>query len=109
MATVENPFRIVIVGGGLVGLTAAHILSKTDIDFVILERHENLAPEFGSLLSLWPPTFRIFDQLDLQDALEPVLNPIDRGVTLSADDGSILLSWDAGDLIKRKYANPEPR
>ncbi|KAF3058925.1 hypothetical protein GL218_09588 [Daldinia childiae] len=103
MATVEKPFRIVIVGAGLVGLTAAHILSKTDIDFVILERHENLTPELGSLLSLWPPTFRIFDQLDLQDKLEPVLNPIDNGVTMSADDGSIFTSWNPGELIKKNH------
>ncbi|KAI1654009.1 putative monooxygenase [Daldinia decipiens] len=96
MATIEKPFRIVIVGGGLVGLTAAHILSKTDIDFVILERHEILTPELGSLLSLWPPTLRIFDQLDLQDTLEPVLNPVDHGVSMSADDGSILLSHGYG-------------
>ncbi|KAI0095927.1 putative monooxygenase [Daldinia grandis] len=103
MATVEKPFRIIIVGGGLVGLTTAHILSKTDIDFVILERHEDLAPELGSLLSLWPPTCRIFDQLDLQDKLEPVFNDIDKGVIVSADDGSTFLSSNAGELIKRNH------
>ncbi|KAI0847205.1 putative monooxygenase [Daldinia vernicosa] len=103
MATGENPFRIIIVGGGLVGLTTAHILSKTDIDFVILERHENLTPELGSLLSLWPPTFRILDQLDLQDVVKPVLNPIDYAINMSADDESIFLKWNGGELIKQNH------
>ncbi|KAI8957050.1 putative monooxygenase [Daldinia sp. FL1419] len=103
MAEVDNPFRIIIVGGGLVGLTAAHILSKTDVDFVILERHESLTPELGSLLSLWPPTFRIFDQLGLRDAIKPVLNPINHGITMSADDGSIFTSWAPADLIRRNH------
>ncbi|KAI1475325.1 putative monooxygenase [Daldinia eschscholtzii] len=105
MAAVQKPFRIVIVGGGLVALTTAHILSKTDIDFVILERHDNLTPEIGSLLNLWPPTFRILDQLDLRDVIDPVLNPINRGITMSADDGTIFTSWAPGDLIEQNHGH----
>ncbi|KAI1463431.1 putative monooxygenase [Daldinia caldariorum] len=92
MATIEKPFRIVVVGGGLVGLSTAHILSKTDIDFVVLERHGSLAPEIGSLLNLWPPTFRIFDQLGIQDAIDPILSPVNHAVTMSADDGTVFSS-----------------
>lgn len=103
MATTEKPFRVIIVGGGLVSLTAAHIFSKTDIDFVILEQHENLLPEIGSLLNLWPPTFRILDQLGLLDAVQPVLNDIKLGVTLSADDGTILSQIDPNTIIQKNH------
>ncbi|KAI1138377.1 FAD/NAD(P)-binding domain-containing protein [Hypoxylon sp. FL0543] len=102
MAPARKPFRVIIVGGGLVGLTAAHIFSQTDIDFVILEQHENLLPEIGSLLNLWPPTFRIFDQLGLLDAVQPVLNDINRGVTMSADDGTTIFSQIDPDVIIQK-------
>ncbi|KAI1407646.1 FAD/NAD(P)-binding domain-containing protein [Hypoxylon sp. FL1857] len=103
MAAAQKPFRVVIVGGGLVSLTAAHIFSKTDIDFVILEQHENLLPKIGSLLNLWPPTFRVFDQLGLLDAVQPVLNDINRGVTLSADDGSVFSEIDPNTIIQKNH------
>ncbi|KAI1805388.1 putative monooxygenase [Daldinia bambusicola] len=105
MANIEKPFRIIVVGGGLVGLTTAHILSKTDIDFVILERHGSLTPEIGSLLNIWPPTFRIFDQLGIRDAIKPVLNPINHSVTMSADDGTVFTSWAPGELIEKNHGH----
>jgi 2-polyprenyl-6-methoxyphenol hydroxylase-like FAD-dependent oxidoreductase len=58
-------FRIIVAGGGLVGLTTAHILSKAGIDFVVLEQHDNITPYLGSLLSIMPSTLRVLDQLDL--------------------------------------------
>ncbi|KAI1774429.1 FAD/NAD(P)-binding domain-containing protein [Hypoxylon cercidicola] len=90
----QKPFRAVIVGGGLVGLTAAHIFFKANIDFVILERHDDLLPDIGSLLNIWPPTFRILDQLGLLDAMEPVLNTVKLGVSMSAEDGSVFSQLD---------------
>ncbi|KAI0100110.1 hypothetical protein GGR51DRAFT_533857 [Nemania sp. FL0031] len=84
-----RPFRAVIVGGGLLGLMAAHIFAKTEMDYVILEQHDDLMPEIGSLLNLNPPTFRVLDQLDALDAVKPVLNGFDRNVLMSADDGEV--------------------
>lgn len=102
MSASQKPFRAVIVGGGLVALTAAHIFTKAGIDFVILERHENLLPEIGSLLNIWPPTFRVLDQLGLLDAMEPVLNVVNRGVSMSAEDGSIFSELDPDVLFVKQ-------
>ncbi|KAH8680587.1 hypothetical protein BX600DRAFT_1599 [Xylariales sp. PMI_506] len=72
-----KPFRIIIVGGGLVGLNAAHILSSLSaaiaasnpgapaLDFVILEQHGTVTPWVGTLLAQMAPTYRIYDQLGL--------------------------------------------
>ncbi|KAI6085154.1 FAD/NAD(P)-binding domain-containing protein [Hypoxylon rubiginosum] len=103
MSASQKPFRAVIVGGGLVALTAAHIFTKAGIDFVILERHENLLPEIGSLLNIWPPTFRVLDQLGLLDAMEPVLNVVNRGVSMSAEDGSIFSELDPDVLFVKHH------
>ncbi|KAI1422226.1 hypothetical protein F5Y12DRAFT_644711 [Xylaria sp. FL1777] len=84
-----RPFRVIIVGAGLLGLTAAHMFAKTDIDFVVLEQHDNLMPEIGSLLSLLPHTFRLLDQLGIMDAVLPIAERVDLGVLMSAYDGSI--------------------
>ncbi|KAH9909561.1 FAD/NAD(P)-binding domain-containing protein [Xylariomycetidae sp. FL2044] len=105
-AQAENPFRVVIVGGGLVALTAAHIFSKLDIDFVILEQHENLTPEIGSLLSLWPPTFRVFDQLGLLDVVNPVLDDVEKTFVMNANDGSVRTEDTLSDLLEKHHGYP---
>jgi 2-polyprenyl-6-methoxyphenol hydroxylase-like FAD-dependent oxidoreductase len=63
--------RVIVIGGGPVGLMAAHILAKTGLDFVVLERGSSIYPELGASLALWPQTFRILDQLNLLDVLKP--------------------------------------
>ncbi|KAI0973342.1 putative monooxygenase [Xylaria arbuscula] len=86
----QKPFKVIVVGGGLVAITAAHILSKANIDFVILEQHNNLKPWIGSLLVMWPATYRMFNQLGIQDVMLPILDKLDDYVTFNSDDGSFL-------------------
>lgn len=76
-------FRIVIVGGGPVGLIAAHILSQADIDFVVLEKHHTVFPELGNATALWPQTSRVLDQLRLFESLQPLKTPIVNKVILN--------------------------
>ncbi|KAI0420853.1 hypothetical protein F5X98DRAFT_310589 [Xylaria grammica] len=102
----QQPFKVIVVGGGLVAVTAAHILSKANIDFVILEQHDNLTPWIGSLLVMWPATYRIFNQLGIQDAILPILNDLDDYETINANDGSFLhLMKGAGNMWARKYVD----
>ncbi|KAH8125901.1 hypothetical protein ACSS6W_008823 [Trichoderma asperelloides] len=65
---------VVIVGGGPVGLLAAHIFDKLGLDFLLLEQHHNLTPEIGACLGMSGPTLRIIDQLGMWDAFEPLVN-----------------------------------
>ncbi|KAI0449143.1 putative monooxygenase [Xylaria acuta] len=84
----NKPFRVIVVGGGLVAITAAHILSKADIDFVILEQHDNLTPWIGSLL----------------DVMLPILNDLEDYQTINADDGSpIHLISGVGNMWARNH------
>ncbi len=69
-------FRVIVVGGGPVGLIAAHILSQADIDFVVLEKHHTVYPELGNAIALWPQTMRVLDQLRLLEPLQPLLTPL---------------------------------
>ncbi|ORY63297.1 uncharacterized protein BCR38DRAFT_436448 [Pseudomassariella vexata] len=69
MSTPPANFRVIIVGGGPIGLTAAHMLSKAGIDFILLERRGTVTPQDGTSLAIAPQTLRVLDQLDL---LEPV-------------------------------------
>jgi cation diffusion facilitator CzcD-associated flavoprotein CzcO len=41
-------FRVIIVGGGIGGLTLANCLQHANIDFVLLEGREKIGLHFGS-------------------------------------------------------------
>ena len=64
-------FKVIIAGGGPVGLVAAHMLAKAGIDFDVLELRESVTADEGANLAFWPTTFRIFDQLGLLETLKP--------------------------------------
>lgn len=65
--TTPSTFRAIIVGGGPVGLTAAHSFSRAGIDFVVLEARDTCTPDAGSSLVLNPGSLRIFHQLGLEE------------------------------------------
>ena len=78
-------FNVIIVGGGPVGLVAAHMLFKADIDFIVLEKHHTVTPEPGSGIGLWPHTIRILDQLRLWKDLEPIATPLSSKIFLTLE------------------------
>ena len=98
----RNGFRAVIVGGGVVGLTAAHIFSQAGIDFVILEKHRGAVPAHGTTLALWPQTVRIFDQLGLLEAAQSVLDFVSAEAVLSADDSRVWHRGTMSELLQLK-------
>ncbi|KAI8965513.1 FAD binding domain protein [Daldinia sp. FL1419] len=55
--------RVVIVGGGIAGLTLASALEKADIDFVLLEARARFDPQVGASIGLSAAAMRILDQL----------------------------------------------
>lgn len=62
-------FRVIIIGGGPVGLTAAHVFNKVGIDFKVLERRDSLDVDSGASVVLGPQNLRIMDQLGLLERL----------------------------------------
>ncbi|KAH8645770.1 hypothetical protein BX600DRAFT_421339 [Xylariales sp. PMI_506] len=69
-------FKVIIVGGGPVGLTAAHALERAGIDFILLERRPSVVIDAGSNLVLLPLGMRILGQLGLLDHLNSVSSPL---------------------------------
>lgn len=63
-------FRVIIVGGGIGGLTLANCLQHANIDFVVLEGRKKIGLHFGSGVGIDPPAARILDQLGIFSDLE---------------------------------------
>ncbi|KAM0258700.1 hypothetical protein ACHAQJ_003708 [Trichoderma viride] len=68
MAT--KPFKVIVVGGGPVGLISAHALHKAGMEFTVLERSSAVAVDVGASLVLGPSSLRVFHQLGLLDQLQ---------------------------------------
>lgn len=89
MATEQSSFRVIVVGGGMIGLSLAHILDRAGIDFVVLEKHKTVLAEKGSAFGIWPPAGRILDQMGLLERFKPHMYASKNTIVFSATDGHL--------------------
>jgi 2-polyprenyl-6-methoxyphenol hydroxylase-like FAD-dependent oxidoreductase len=62
--SLPNGFRVIIVGGGLAGLTLANSLERAGIDYLLLEARPMIDPAVGASMGFMANGNRILDQLD---------------------------------------------
>jgi len=58
----EKRLKVIIVGGSVAGLTLAHCLHHSNIDFVLLEARKEIAPQVGASIVVLPNGARVLDQ-----------------------------------------------
>ncbi|MEV6362209.1 bifunctional 3-(3-hydroxy-phenyl)propionate/3-hydroxycinnamic acid hydroxylase [Nocardia asteroides] len=68
------PFRVLIAGGGPVGLTAANLLATAGVDVVVLERNATTSDE-AKAISMDAESVRVLHGLGLGERLTRVLVP----------------------------------
>lgn len=73
----DDPFKVVIMGGGVAGLTLAHCLEKANIDYLLLERGV-ISPAWGTSISIHPNGCRILDQPGPLEEAEKYCVPMER-------------------------------
>ena len=71
----DKKFKVIIVGGSIAGLTLAHCLDRAGIDYVVLEKHDDVAPELGASIGIMANGARILDQLGLYNEIESYIEP----------------------------------
>lgn len=73
----KSAFKVVIGGGSITGLALANMLQLYDIDFVVLEAYEDIAPQVGASIGILPHGNRILDQLGLHQKILELCPPLD--------------------------------
>ena len=95
--------NVIVVGGGIGGLTAALALRRDGHEVVVLERRPT-SEEAGAGISLWPNAMRILRGLGVGAALESAAIS-DGRATIRTPRGRRLSVTDM-DEISRRYAAP---
>jgi 2-polyprenyl-6-methoxyphenol hydroxylase-like FAD-dependent oxidoreductase len=93
-------FKVIIVGGGPVGMVMAHALSTASINYVILEKYGTFLSDNGASVALWPNNVRILDQLGLLEKAREIWMPIHSKVNLGPG-GKVLASSDMLDKVEK--------
>ncbi|RHZ54852.1 FAD-dependent monooxygenase spyC [Aspergillus thermomutatus] len=67
---------VIIVGGSIAGLTLAHCFSKAGIDYIVLEKRKQIAPQEGASIGILPHGGQILQQLGLFYLIEEQIEPL---------------------------------
>ncbi|GKU06435.1 fad-containing protein [Fusarium langsethiae] len=100
------PFKVIIVGAGVTGLTLAHCLVKAGIDYALLDKGV-VAPGFGTTITLQPHGCRILHQLGCLDAVLAKCDVM-GGASCRDPNGKIFTSNDFFGVV-RKFAGYDTR
>jgi 2-polyprenyl-6-methoxyphenol hydroxylase-like FAD-dependent oxidoreductase len=73
----NSNFKVIIVGGGISGLTLANALERADVDYVVLEGRGEIAPCVGASIAISANGGRILDQLGCYETILKRTVPID--------------------------------
>lgn len=86
--------RVLIAGGSIAGLALANMLEQTEIDFLVLEKYDKIAPDLGASIGVFPNGFRILDQIGVHSAVMQLVEGADAFNLLG-------LRNDKGEMINK--------
>jgi FAD-dependent urate hydroxylase len=91
--------RIIIVGAGIGGITAAIALKQRGLDVEVYERAAEIK-EVGAGISLWPNALKALHQLGMEAVLEP-MSVVSDGGAIRRATGTVLSRLSASGFIHR--------
>lgn len=97
----KDRLRVIIAGGSISGLVLAHSLYHSDIDYVVLESRDEIAPQVGASIVVLPNGGRILDQLGIFDDVLDLVEPLENGLTWTKE-GKLLVNSNSPLLIRNR-------
>jgi salicylate hydroxylase len=97
--------HIIVVGGGIAGLTAALSLSRAGFRATVLEQSPRLE-EIGAGIQLSPNATRILIGLGLRDYLSPLVTVPHAIRVVSGGSGKEITRIPLGEVAERRYGAP---
>ncbi|RYP90968.1 hypothetical protein DL770_002884 [Monosporascus sp. CRB-9-2] len=89
-------FNVAIVGGSAAGLTLALHLEKLGIDWFLIERHREIAPQLGASITLAPNGLQLLNQLGCFEEVDQKAYPMEH-VTTRNRNGTVIYGFDISD------------
>lgn len=96
-----TPFKVLIIGGGIAGLSLALILEAYGFQYELLEKHADVAPRLGAGVGLNPNGARILDQLGVWDEACESGSPVDAGDAVGPDGSSLIHNENMGVWLEK--------
>jgi len=97
----ESGFKAIIVGGSIAGLTLANLFERLNIDYILLEAYDEIAPNVGASIAFHPNGLRVLDQIGAYEKISKDAAPATR-MSARTEDGKILYSHLVSDEIQRR-------
>ncbi|KAJ5694682.1 hypothetical protein N7536_005094 [Penicillium majusculum] len=96
-----RPFRVIVVGAGIAGLTLSNALQKAGIDHVVLEKHAQVVYPSGASIGMWPNGARLLDQLGCLASIEETCFQMTVSYTRNPDGKAIIVSELFDEIVER--------
>lgn len=97
--------RVIIVGGGIAGLTLAGALEKGGIDFVLLEARSLFDPQVGASIALNAASMRILDQIGAAQDIISQTAPVKVSKVHRSDGTLVMPPAITFQILKARYVN----
>lgn len=99
--TKKRPFRVIVVGAGIAGLTLSNALQRAGIDHVVLEKHKQVVHPSGASIGIWPNGSRLLDQLGCLKLIKKACSEMKISYNRNPDGKAIITSKLFDEIIKR--------
>lgn len=93
------PFTVVIIGGGVAGLTLANVLERYGIEYFLLEKHKEIAPQLGASIGILPYGSQLLDQLGMEGQISSLCESVETMQTFGPDGECLTTEPAFGQLL----------
>ena len=89
----NEPFTVLIAGGGIAGLTLANMLERIGLNYLVLEAYREMAPQVGASIGILPNGCRVMDQIGMYEKIRDLIDAPLFKSALYNSEGSEVTSY----------------